>query len=363
MEKFEIIPVDCIDADMHNHTKGSDGTQRSIRLLLRAAGKGKNIVAMTDHNSVKGFENLERDLYTVVETIKADKSYDPQKMIDILEQIKLIIGTELITKYNKVEIEVLGYNFDVEEMKKQMQILKTKIKKPAHVVCYEEFGKMLERGDLVFDRQKLDDAFERIAIEGKGGVVNPFYQELISHEENRELLKYEENGEEKIADTEKKFIRKHMHNKKSYFYVNMAESRPELQDTIEAIHNSGGKVILAHPGRYTDEFNVLECLDDIISYGLDGIEVFYPDHDYEFREKLLEKVREHKLIASGGSDDHHKLEEGIQYQMGRVAVPDIPETQWIKEDSENYLDKNNILNKYLEELKSIKQEREKGEER
>lgn len=362
MEKFEITPIG-LKADMHNHTKGSDGKQRSLRFLLRAAGKGKNIVAMTDHDSIKGFENLENDLYTVVETIRADKSYDPQKMIDILEQVKLLTGTELITTYNGIVIEVLGYNFDIGKMKEEIQRLKTTVQKKSYETLYEGFSKIIEKGDIVFDREKLDEAYEKIKVEGKGGVVGPFFQELSSHEENKELLKYEENGEEKIADTLKLFINKHLYNMKSPFFVNMEKSRPKYQDTIDAIHNSGGKAILAHPGRYMDKFNVLEYIDNMISYGLDGIEVFYPDHDYEFRKKLLEKVREHKLIASGGSDDHHTKKEGTQYEMGRVDIPDIPETQWMKESSKNYLDKNNILNKYLEELKSIKQEREKGEER
>ena len=55
MGKFEIVPID-INVDLHNHTKGSDGRQRSLRFLLRASSKGKNIVAITDHDSVKGIK-------------------------------------------------------------------------------------------------------------------------------------------------------------------------------------------------------------------------------------------------------------------------------------------------------------------
>lgn len=362
MDKFEIIPID-LKADMHNHTRGSDGKQRSLRFLLRAAGKGKNIVAITDHDSIRGIKNLEEDLYAAVETIRDDKSYDPQKMIDILKQMKLLTGIELITSYNGVIIEVLGYNFNVEKMEEEIQRLKTTVKKKPYDVLYEGFSRIIEKEDIIFDKQKLDEAYEEIKIRGKGGVVGPFFQELSSHKENNDILKYIENGEEKQANTLKLFINKHLYNMSSPLFVNMEQSRPSYQDTIDAIHKCGGKAILAHPGRYMDKFNVLEHIDDMISYGLDGIEVFYPDHDYELRQKLLQKVREHQLIASGGSDDHHTKKEGIQYEMGRVDIPNIPETQWIKENSENYLNKNNILNKYLEELRLIKDEREKEEER
>mgnify|MGYP004608003961 FL=1 len=60
-EKFEIVPVN-VNADIHNHTKGSDGRQSAFRFLLRASHNAKNIVSMSDHNSVKGYKNLENDL-------------------------------------------------------------------------------------------------------------------------------------------------------------------------------------------------------------------------------------------------------------------------------------------------------------
>lgn len=79
----------------------------------------------------------------------------------------------------------------------------------------------------------MDEAYQRIIKEGKGGVVGPFFNELYSHEENRNLLKYkDENGEEKIADTLKLFIYKHLYNKKSELFVDMSTTRPTFRDTI-----------------------------------------------------------------------------------------------------------------------------------
>ena len=361
MGKFEIVPID-INVDLHNHTKGSDGRQRSLRFLLRASSKGKNIVAITDHDSVKGIKSLEEDLYSVVETVRADKSYDPQKIIERLEKIKMIKGTELITSYNGVVIEVLGYEFDVNKMDQEIKRLKSSISKKPYEVLYEGFNKIIERGDIKFDKEVLEEAYQKIKREGKGGVVGPFFQELSSHEENKKVLEYMEKGETKQADTLKLFINKHLYNSQSPLFVDMTESRPTYKDTIDAIHRSGGKAILAHPGRYMDKFNVLSNLDDMIDVGLDGIEVFYPDHDYEFRQKLLSKVREHELIASGGSDDHHSKKEGIQYEMGRVAIPDIPETQWMRKDKQNYLQENDVIQKYIRELRKIKEERKKSRE-
>ena len=65
--------------------------------------------------------------------------------------------------------------------------------------------------------------------------------------------------------------------------------------------------------------------------GLDGIEVFYPIHNFEMENYLLSKCRERGLLASGGSDDHKAPVDGPEYKIGSVNIPNIPETQWILE--------------------------------
>lgn len=363
-EKFEIVSVDT-HSDLHNHTKGSDGKQSSFRFLLRASNKGKDIVSISDHDSVKGYKNLANDLYSVIETIKEDKSYSSNKIgeiIEMLEGIKILKGTELITSYNGCIIEVLGYNFDVDKMEQEIERLKTTVEQKATDALYEGFNKIIEEKEIVFNREGLDEAYQKVKQEGRGGVVGPFFNELLSHEENLPFLSYkDENGEEKIADNLKLFINKHLYNKRSPFFVDMSKTRPSYEDTIEAIHRAEGITSLAHPGRYNDKFDVLENIDDMIEKGLDCVEVFYPDHSTEFRKALLEKVQEHGIKASGGSDDHHSVKEGIQYEMGRVAIPDIYETAWIQESVESGLDfvkGSEKMQEALRELKQLKEERQ-----
>ena len=117
-EKIEIMPIE-LNVDAHNHTRGSDGRQTTFRAMLRAYNKGINTIAITDHDSVRGFRNLEKDMYSVMGTIREDKSYDVTKILEMLENMKILKGTELITSYNGVVIEVLGYNFDIEKMEQE----------------------------------------------------------------------------------------------------------------------------------------------------------------------------------------------------------------------------------------------------
>lgn len=358
-DKFEIVPIE-INTDAHNHTRGSDGRQTSFRAMLRAYNSGYNVMSVTDHDSVKGFRNLEKDIYAVMGTIREDKSYDPSKILEMFENIKILKGTELITSYKGVAgVEILGYNYELEKMEEEIAHLKTTVKEKPYEALYKGFNKIIDEKGLAFDKNVLDQAYEKIKIEGKGGVVGPFFEELYAHEENRSLLRYvDENGEEKEADTLKLFINKHLYNKESELFVDMSSTRPTFKDTIDAIHRAGGQAFLAHAGRYKDKMPVEEYIDDMINEGLDGLEVFYPDHSYEFREYLLEKVREHGIKASGGSDDHHALKEGEQYQTGRVAVPDIPETKWIKETSQNgkdFLAEAKFIQEAINELRTLKE--------
>ena len=356
--KYEIMPVN-VNADIHNHTRGSDGRQTSFRAMLRAYNEGMDTIAITDHDSVKGFRNFQKDLYSVMGTIKEDKSYNPTKILNMLENLKVLKGTELITSYNGVIVEILGYNFNIEKMEQEIEYLKTTVQQKPYEALYEGFKKIIEEKNIVFDTSVLDEAYRKIKEEGKGGVVGPFYNELASHEENKKLLKYtDENGNEKQADSLKLFINKHLYNKESELFVDMAKTRPSFKDTIDAIHRAGGQAFLAHAGRYKDKMPVENYIDDMIKEGLDGLEVYYPDHSYEFREFLLGKVREHGIKASGGSDDHHSMKEGIQYQTGRVAVPNIPETKWIEEDAESgkdFLKESIEVQEAIKELRQLKE--------
>lgn len=357
-EKYEIMPID-VNADAHNHTRGSDGRQTSFRAMLRAYNEGMNIISITDHDSVKGFRNFQEDLYSVMETIREDKSYDPSKIIEMFENMSILKGTELITSYNGVIVEVLGYNFDIEKMEQEISYLKTTVQQKPYEALYEGFNKIIDEKGLVFDKTIIDDAYQKIKTEGKGGVVGPFFNELFAHEENKKLLKYiDEKGEEKVADTLKLFINKHLYNKKSELFVDMSKTRPTFKDTIDAIHRAGGQAFLAHAGRYKDKMPVEDYIDDMIEEGLDGLEVYYPDHSYKFREFLLQKVKEHDIKASGGSDDHHSKKEGIQYETGRVALPSIPETKWIQETAQNgkdFLSESIEIQEVIKELRELKE--------
>ncbi len=78
---------------------------------------------------------------------------------------------------------------------------------------------------------------------------------------------------------------------------------------INAIHDSGGLAILAHPARYRLPYDFL--IDKANQLGIDGIETWY-DYDYKTKwsasqficEKIHLKILEYNLLSTCGTDSH-----------------------------------------------------------
>jgi len=74
---------------------------------------------------------------------------------------------------------------------------------------------------------------------------------------------------------------------------------PGVREVCDALHRAGAVVILAHPANAGRE-RILRWLDGYV----DGIEVYHPRNRPDYREMLLDVVRETGCPFSGGSDLH-----------------------------------------------------------
>ena len=86
-------------------------------------------------------------------------------------------------------------------------------------------------------------------------------------------------------------------------------ARRDVKKLIEAIHQSGGIAVLAHPACCW-ALNLESFVKKLIDAGLDGIEVYYPyqRHRKFFKFHTEETVRniadKYNLIKTGGTDCH-----------------------------------------------------------
>ncbi|WP_230077230.1 hypothetical protein [Brevibacillus sedimenti] len=76
--------------------------------------------------------------------------------------------------------------------------------------------------------------------------------------------------------------------------------------------------MLAHPGLYDDD----DLVQELIAFGLDGIEVWHPDNDAAERERYRTWAEQHGLVMTGGSDFHGwRGEEPFHAMLGTHTAP------------------------------------------
>ena len=88
-------------------------------------------------------------------------------------------------------------------------------------------------------------------------------------------------------------------------------ARRDIKKLIKAIHDSGGIAVLAHPACCW-AISLDRFVKKLISYGLDGLEVYYPYERHRgiikfHRTSTVEKIADkYNLIKTGGTDLHKK---------------------------------------------------------
>ena len=178
-----------------------------------------------------------------------------------------------------------------------------------------------------------DMVFDPAVIQNAGGAAGQFFVELMKHPENKKWI------DPRIINN-KTFCYLGIYNESSPFYVDLSATKPLPQAVIQAIHDAGGKAMIAHWGRYRlsnpDVFDWTtpqgrENLEEMIDL-CDGAECFYPDNPMELRNMIYQLCQSKGKFISMGGDNHGRSgKEGKQYQLGSQKGKEVEELQWIKQ--------------------------------
>jgi 3',5'-nucleoside bisphosphate phosphatase len=251
--------------DLHTHSNASDGTDSPSQLISKAINRGINILALTDHDTTRGWNEASHALLN-----HASQS-----------TMKLVLGAEISCQdENGISIHMLGLLFD-----------------PDHQPLLE----VLER-----TRENRHSRMERIIARLNEAGIDITLDEVNAQREGDATL-----GRPHLADA--LVARGHvasrdeafaalLHNK-SKFYIN--HYSPSPVETIKLIKEAGGVAVIAHPlasqrGRTIS----MDLFATLISAGLDGIEVDHRDHSESEKSELLKFAIENELIITGSSDYH-----------------------------------------------------------
>ena len=259
--------------DLHTHTTYSDGTWNVKKLLTEAKKHNVNLLAITDHNTVKAHLEIEKNDYS--------RYFDG----------KIIVGAEFDCVFNNAKIELLGYNFDVHKMNKWLEkTYDIEMKKPN---LMEEFNLLMEACHK--NNIKVDNIDYN---EDMGWPIDYIYPSIKKYPENRQFFSQKE------WDDIDYFFRCCTCNMDFPLYIDFSYQTPNAKMVSNKIRELGGKVFLAHLFIYPLR-NYKDYLDSLLKENvIDGIETYYSkfnDEQIEFVEKYC---RENNLYMSAGTDCH-----------------------------------------------------------
>ena len=269
--------------DLHIHSIFSDGTNHPIEILKKANELNLSCISITDHDSC--------DAYNELKKIKISDFYNG----------RFISGCEIKCIYNGISIELLAYGCDIEQLSKYFI--------PEHKIKIQE-KYILKLKKVCRDMGMTID--DNIFVKNGNEFACPiFYRAIKKYECNRKYL-----PEVVWKSSSSKFLRKCWSNPESPFYVDESEDYPHVKELISIIHNCKGKAFLAHLYEYSIP-NQLNFLNDLVSYGIDGMECYHSSFSDENTKYLLDFCKNKNILISGGSDFHGDHRPTIKMGTGR----------------------------------------------
>lgn len=268
-------------SDLHIHTNYSDGVFSPEKVVDAALDADLDVIALTDHDNVLSF-NIAQD-------------YIKQLEQQGKKTIKVIQGIEVNTIYKSSEIHVLGYFMDVENSDFKNLI---KVQQQARVKQTKEIIHLLNKKEGI--KIMFEDIKKQVA-EG-GSIGRPHIAKAITAV----------GGVSSVIEAYAKYI-----NDNSPVYVQRKTISPH--DAVEIIYDAGGIPVIAHPH---DLENAQELIQELMNYGLRGIEAYHRKHSPAIVEYFSSMAEKLGLIVTGGSDFHAPNTMNGQIILGKNFVPE-----------------------------------------
>lgn len=246
--------------DLHSHSTYSDGLLTPSELVGRAAERGVDVLALTDHDELGGLAEAQRHARAA--------------------GITLVNGVEISVSWGGETLHIVGLHVD-----------------PGHPALTAGLAALREgrRSRAETIAAELEKAGIEGSLEGaRAYVTNP---ELVSRTHFARFL-----AERGYARDVQAVFRKYLASGKPGY---VPQRWAGLDCAIDWISAGGGLPVLAHPGRYP--FAVAQrrqLLAEFKDAGGVGVEVVTGSHTAEQFYEYADYARHYGLLASAGSDFH-----------------------------------------------------------
>ncbi len=264
--------------DLHLHSTRSDGSFSPAALADRAAEKPLKAAALTDHDTLAGI---------------------PEFFAAAAGRFLAIGGVEISVDHAPGTLHLLGYFVD-----------------PANVPLADALKRLRagreDRNRLILERlRSLKRALTQAAVRQFSG------DDVIGRPHIAQAMV----AAGYVRDKREAFDRYLAKGKPAY----CDRYRLAIDEAIPLIRSAKGLPVLSHP--FTLEMPppaLARFVAGLADYGLQGIEVYYPEHTPAQIEEYLGLTRRFDLVATGGTDFHGELNPDLDMGtgFGGFSVPD-----------------------------------------
>lgn len=263
-----------MSADLHCHTKMSDGSVTIEELVILAKNKGITTISVTDHDTFAGSTRA--------------------KVFAKRHGVTVIPG-----------IEISAFDYDRNQK--------------VHVLCYH-----------CSYPDRLEGLCKRISDSRKKAASIMVQKVMHLYPVGAEILLRHSHGSTNI------FKQHIMHGLMDAGYTNelygtvyhklftprigLAYSKieyPDIHQVLSEVKQAGGIAVIAHPGQLKD-ISLLEQLAD--RKEIDGIEVWHPSNEESLIAQLMILAETHHLLMTGGTD-FHGMYSKVPRTIGSYITP------------------------------------------
>ena len=255
--------------DLHCHSTRSDGLLTPSEVVRRAAARGVQALALTDHDEVVGLAEAR---------VAAREA-----------SVQLVEGAELSVTWRDTTVHIVALGIDPENDLLAAGLASVRTSRDSRA---RRIGESLAASGI-------PDALE-------GALAYVTSERLISRTHfARHLI---EAGH--ARDMKEAFKRFLTAGKPGY----VPHTWAELSDALRWIHAAGGQAVIAHPGRYKlTNVELRALINAFRDLGGDALEVVSPSHTPAQYAEFAALARAFGLKASCGSDFHGPGESRLDF--------------------------------------------------
>lgn len=257
--------------DLHVHSARSDGTMTPQELVDYAVEKGLGAIALTDHDTVDGIDEI-------MEYAKG-------------RPVEIIPGIEYSTEYNQRDVHIVGLFIDHRA--------------PVFLEYLARF------------KQSRTDRNHKLCANLRGAGIDITYEALLERHPGAVITRAHYAGfllDRGYVKSRNEAFDRYLGDHTPYF-VHREKITPE--EVIDVTLKAGGIPVLAHPTLYKLGREQLDALvGRLREAGLMGIECQYSTYSPAEERQMRALAEKYNLLPSGGSDFHGGSKPGLDLGTG-----------------------------------------------